>query len=179
MRLIIQKDELAFHVLYGRYSTQVQRYFYRMLYQNIEVANDATQELFIKVFEKASLFNLDRKFSIWLFTIANNQCKNYYRSKSRKPEQIDLEGSPANFSYQPETAQKDYSNFNKALQKALMQLPEEQKNLFVLRYQEAFSIIEIADITNKATGTIKSGLHRTLKKLSKALAPFHPKNMES
>ena len=178
MTLIIDKDESAFHVLYDRYAKQVQRYFYRMLYQNIEIANDATQELFIKVYEKASLFDIDQKFSTWLFSIASNQCKNYYRSRSRKPKEVELEDSLANFSFSTDEVIDDLSVFNQALQKALLQLPEEQKNLFTLRYQEAFSIAEIAEITDKATGTIKSGLHRTLKKLSKALAPYHPKNME-
>ena len=150
-----------------------------MLYQNIDIANDATQDLFIKVYEKANLFDAKQKFSTWLFSVAHNQCKNYYRSRSRKPEEVELDGLEARFS-NPSTDEKvDLSVFNNALEKALIALPEDQKNLFVLRYQEAFSIVEIAEITEKATGTVKSGLHRTIKKLSKALAPYHPKNMES
>ncbi len=179
MLRIIEDDESAFHVLYARYSKQVQRYFYRMLYQNIEIANDATQELFIKVYEKAKLFDSKKNFSTWLFSVASNQCKNYYRSKSRKPEEVELEGSVEILSTSAEDPIFDLSRFNIALEKALLELPVEQKDLFILRYQEAFSITEIAEITNKATGTIKSGLHRTIKKLAKALAPFHPKNLES
>ncbi len=180
MMRICRKDEFAFRVLYDRYAKKLQRYFFRMLYQDIEIANDQTQELFIKVYQKATLFDSSQTFSTWLYSIANNQCKNYYRSQSRKPESVSLEEDLAIFSFpEIEEQSKNMAVFQKALNQALHQLPESQRNLFVLRYQEAFTIQEIAEITATAEGTIKSGLHRILKKLSKALAPFHPKNIES
>lgn len=180
MLLVCQKDESAFRELYRRYSKPIHRYFYRMLYQDPEIANDATQEIFIRVFEKANLFDRNQKFQTWLFSVANNHCKNVYRKNARTPQKISLESSQDFIS---EEENKDDSfprtQFNHALKTALQSLPENQRNLFVLRYQEAFSISEIAEITQTAEGTIKSGMHRILKKLSAELAPFHPKNSES
>ena len=179
MELICRNDELAFRELYRRYSKPVQRYFYRMLYQDRELASDATQELFIKVFEKGKLFDPKQNFQTWLFSVAHNHCKNVYRTKSRRIQEVALEYD--NFSIQTEVSYEgDFptTQFKSALKTALQTLPENQKNLFVLRFLESFSIKEIAEITGTAEGTIKSGLHRVLKKLAKELESFHPKNLD-
>ena len=63
MRLITKGDERAFSVLYDRYGEKMHRYFYRMLWQEQQKAEDFTQELFMKIINKPHLYDPDRSKS--------------------------------------------------------------------------------------------------------------------
>ena len=73
-------DSAAFSEIYDRYSTPLINYFYRMLWRDRERAEDFMQELFTKLIHKPHLYNPDRRFKTWMYSIANNMCKNEYRS---------------------------------------------------------------------------------------------------
>ena len=74
-----------------------------MLWNDKEKAADFTQDLFLKVIEKVSSFNLDYCFKTWIFSIANNMCKNEYRKDHLSAEQIKLSRGdivpPENYPY--------------------------------------------------------------------------------
>ncbi len=72
-------EETAFDELYNRYSKRLLVYFYRMLGSNEEKAQDFLQDIFVKIIEKPHLFGSKNRFSSWVFTVANNMCKNEYR----------------------------------------------------------------------------------------------------
>ena len=72
-------EETAFDELYNRYSKRLLVYFYRMLGGNEEKAQDFLQDIFVKIIEKPHLFGSKNRFSSWVFTVANNMCKNEYR----------------------------------------------------------------------------------------------------
>ena len=81
MRRIGQGDEQAFDHLYQRYSGKMLSYFYRLLNQEEEKAQDMLQDLFMKLVEKPHLFDPSKRFSTWLYAIASNMVKNEYRSR--------------------------------------------------------------------------------------------------
>jgi len=176
LRLLDKQDNRAFEVLYDRYAKKIHQYFYRMLYQDQEKASDFTQELFMKVIQRRSQFNPDYKFSTWIFTIANNMCKNEYRRVSRAPKQKSHtnEEPPLDRESLYNLGIVDKSIFKTHLEKAINELDPIQKQCFVLRYQEELSIKEISAIVDCPEGTIKSRLHYTLKKLAQKLKIFHP-----
>ena len=160
--------ERSFSELYDRYGQRMHSYFYRMLWQDVQVAEDFTQELFMKIVEKRAYYDPDRRFSTWIYTVAGNMVKNEYRRVSRKkplPEMTDV-------------MQEDFSEnmdsavFEKHLNKALEGLDEVQKQCFILRYQEEMSMKEIADIIGCPEGTVKSRLYYTVRKLAKKLKGF-------
>ena len=70
-----QGDQKAFKELYQRYAQKLFGYFYKMLNDHSK-AEDQLQEVFTKVIEKGHLFDANKSFSVWIFTIAANQVKN-------------------------------------------------------------------------------------------------------
>src|SRR3954469_25875604 len=74
-------EVLAFDELYERYSKRMMVYFTRMLNFNRVLAEDALQDLFLKIAEAPQKFDRSRSFKTWIFSVASNSCKNYYRHK--------------------------------------------------------------------------------------------------
>ncbi|MCB0518411.1 MAG: RNA polymerase sigma factor [Lewinellaceae bacterium] len=168
MRRIAEGCDTSFAELYDRYSVRMHRYFYRMLGQDANVADDFTQELFMKIIEKRALYDPGRRFSTWFYTVAGNMVKNEYRRRSRQQTPpMEPEAFTEDF-----TTDLDQQVFEKHLALALEQLDETLRQCFVLRYQEEMSLKEIADIQDCPEGTVKSRLFYTIKKLSGKLRTF-------
>ncbi len=175
MRMAQEGRRDAFKVLYQRYSRQAFHYFLRMLRRDKELAEDYTQELFIKVIKNTEKFDQSRVFKTWFFSIAHNMCKNNYRHeevKSRAAHELQMRvvKSPA----QPDK-EIDRSGIKDEIDKALAALDEPKRHCFILRFKFELSIKEIAEIEGVSEGTVKSRLFYTLKELSKTLKAFNPK----
>src|SRR3954463_9705995 len=82
-------EDLAFDELYGRYSKRLLGYFIRMLNFDKNLAEDALQDLFLKIAEAPEKFDNNRSFKTWIFSVASNSCKNYYRHKKIISESAD------------------------------------------------------------------------------------------
>lgn len=175
MEKIRQGDELAFSELYDRYADKMMRYFYRMLGQNREKAEDFTQDLFTKIIEKPDLFDVTKKFSTWVYTMAHNMCKNEYRRLEVRKNMVQKEPNPhktkdhggENF-----VEHMDHKNFVKMLEIELGLLDEKHRTTFLMRYQDEMSIKEISEVLGISEGTVKSRLFYTIKKLSEKLKVF-------
>lgn len=167
----------AFDELYSRYSTRLLHYFYRMLGGQEEKAQDFLQDLFLKLVEKPGLFSGPR-FSTWIFTVAHNMCKNEYRRMNIRNTATSDVLMALKTDYDPVEQHLDHQAFARALCNALSTLKEEQRQVFLLRHQENFSIKEISDIVGCSEGTVKSRLFYTTKKLARRLRIFDPKLIE-
>ncbi len=176
MQLIVERDSQAFSELYDRYNRMLVNYFYKMLWQDEEKAQDFMQDLFAKIIEKPKSFDVKRNFKTWMFSVANNMCKNEYRKQAvRKNTSYDLDEN-----YQiKDTAMNAMDSlqdtqFSEKLNQELSKLDEKQKSTFVMRYFQDMSIKEIAETLECSEGTIKSRLFYTLKKLTVSLKEFAP-----
>jgi len=167
-RLANEGCEASFGELYDRYSERMHRYFYRTLGRDVHRADDFTQELFMKLVEKNALFDPERRFSTWLYTVAGNMVKNEYRRQSR------LTAPPSSVDFFTENYSQDLDNqiFEQHLHLALDELDETQRQCFLLRYQQDLSVKEIAEILDCPEGTVKSRMFYTLKKLGNKLRAF-------
>jgi len=174
MTILSDGKKGAFDELYSRYSETLFHFFYKMLFQDEDLAADFCQNLFLKVFEKASSYNTEYKFSTWIYAIASNMCKNEYRRISRNKPAIPLEKAKKKIEPQA-PIRLDSDIFKSHLQTAINKLDDKHRLCFVLRYQENKSISEISDLLDCPQGTVKSRLHNTLKKLSQELHYFDPK----
>jgi RNA polymerase sigma-70 factor, ECF subfamily len=177
MLLICNGEAKAFDELYCRYAKRLMVYFTRMLNFNRNTAKDALQDLFLKIAEAPEKFDRSRSFQTWIFTLASNTCKNYFRHQavvSRHAETIAAEENK-NEQYMIEAISKlDAAIFNQMLEEVLNELPSEKKEAFILKYQDEKSIIEIAEIQNCAEGTVKSRIFYTVKVLEEKLKIFKP-----
>ncbi|MBK6996255.1 MAG: sigma-70 family RNA polymerase sigma factor [Lewinellaceae bacterium] len=161
MRAIAQRDERAFAVLYDRYGPRMYRFFLRMLWRDAAKAEDFTQEIFLKIIEKPQLFDPERNFKTWIYTLASNLCKNEYR-RPPPPEMSWEEPSLWDDSL-PEKIDK--ALFDQHLRISIGELGEAHKQCFVLRYQEELSVAEIAEIIGCPEGTVKSRLYHALRQV--------------
>ena len=159
----------AFNELYERYGQKLFSYFFRMLWSDKELAEDCTQELFLKVIKHGKDFDVNRKFSTWFYSIAHNMCKNEYRKAEVKAK------------YQPVKTQlsvadteknSDLQRFKKALADLLDRMTEEKKQLYVLRFEEQLSVPDISQVMNIPEGTVKSRIFYLLKEMKEQLIGF-------
>lgn len=170
----------AFDELYYRYSKQLLGYFIRMLNFDKGLAEDALQDLFLKIAECPEKFDASRSFKTWIFSIASNSCKNFYRHQkvvTESKEELSYLGEKANNDEFLKAAGRiDAAEFRKILDEALNELSPEKKEAFILKYQEDKTIADIAFIQNCPEGSVKSRLHYTLKTLEEKLKIFNPTN---
>lgn len=172
---VVKGNSRAFTELYDRYSKPMLNYFYRMLWQDKLKAEDFMQELFTKIIQKPHLFNSKLKFKTWIFSIANNMCKNEYRKQEvRKGSNNDLHENIIGEDASDAVKKVDQSLFNKRLKEELNLLSESHKQVFILRFKQGLSLKEIADVLDVSEGTVKSRVFYTLKKLSANLKEFNP-----
>lgn len=173
MLFIVKGKEEAFNEIYKRYSNKMLFFFYSKLNRNQEKSNDFLQDLFLKIIENPQQFDTSKKFSTWIYTVANNMCKNEYRKNNTIVSEYNLD-----FILENESSdyidKQDRKLFNKELQNQLDNLAESKHTTFVLRFQQHLSIKEISQIMECSEGTVKSRIFYTLKKLAEKLNIFNP-----
>nr|WP_319480289.1 RNA polymerase sigma factor [uncultured Draconibacterium sp.] len=171
MTAIKNGNQSAFSELYERFNQRLYYYFFRMLGNDKEVANDFLQDIFLKIINKPELFKPGNKFTSWIFTVAHNMCKNEYRHREVR-KIISNDENPDQFltdenSYE-ETLKKE--QLITQLFTEIEYLEEDQKAILLLKYKENFSLKEISKILELPLGTIKSRLYYARVELTKKLA---------
>lgn len=178
--LIIQRvktgDVNAFELLVREYEKNVYNLALRMV-KNPDDAADMTQEAFIKAYNSLSSFRGDSKFSVWLYRIVSNVCLDYLRSVSRHPA-VSLsvendEGEETELDI-PDESQSPEELLERKLtresvRRGLEALPEDYRQILLLREIQGLSYDEIADILALELGTVKSRIFRARKKLCEFL----------
>jgi RNA polymerase sigma-70 factor (ECF subfamily) len=160
----------AFDELYRRYSQKMFSYFFRMLWKNKELAEDQTQELFVKIISHVKNFESGRSFSTWIYSIAHNMCKNEYRKAEIKMKHAKIRQEGAISAANGKSL--DLQKFRTAVSTCIQELTEEKRSLFILRFQEQLTIPEISQVLNVPEGTIKSRLFYLLKEMKEELQEF-------
>jgi RNA polymerase sigma-70 factor, ECF subfamily len=167
MQKVQQGSEAAFTELYTRYSTSLLRYFTRMLWNNSTMAEDFLHDLFLKIIHNPQQFDANRRFSTWVYSVAHNMCKNEYRKKQNER----LDGVEVKQGRDLDR-ELDLFSANDKLAMLLEILEEEDKTIFLLRYEEELSIGQISKIVFMPEGTVKSRLFYLRKQLAIALSEF-------
>ncbi|MEL7587909.1 MAG: RNA polymerase sigma factor [Prolixibacteraceae bacterium] len=169
MQFILSGDQQAFNELYRRYNQRLYYYFFRMLGNSSELANDFLQDLFLKIIENPARFNPGYSFKTWIFSVAYNMCKNEYRRQEIRKgvfTETDLLLDPV----LPQEISKE-----ELVNRIFLELDElgpEQRTVFIMHYREGFQINEIASVLEMAPGTVKSRLFYTRKYLAEKLQHF-------
>ena len=168
MQQIVAGDQTSFGQLYHRYKDRMYYYFYRMLGNSPELANDFLQELFMKLVEKPESFNPKFSFSTWFYSVANNMCKNEYRRREVRNEFQAAEAFSSQLDYPTEASVEPEQLIGKVFA-TLEEMGEEHRSAFLLRYREGFSISDVAEILGLPEGTVKSRLFYARKVLAEKL----------
>ena len=176
MLSISRGDKRAFDELYGRYANPLLIYFIRMLWKDREKAEDFVHDLFAKIINKPELFDASRTFKTWVYSVANNMCKNEYKKQEvRKNTSTGLDNTYAVADSNSNVLNEvQDSIFQEAFQRSLENLDDKHREVFSLRHEDGLSIKEIAEVLEISDGTVKSRLFYATKYLSESLKEFNP-----
>ncbi len=176
MNELIKGNKAAFDEIYDRYAPLLFRYFMRMLWRDKEKAEDFVHDLFAKIIRKPDYFDPERSFKTWIYSVANNMCKNEYKKQEiRQGTNISLEGFYAVGDGHTNVFNDVHDRFFKeAFLKGLDALEQKHREVFVLRHLDGLSIKEIAEVTAVNEGTVKSRLFYATKYLAEILKEFNP-----
>jgi RNA polymerase sigma-70 factor (ECF subfamily) len=160
----------AFHLLYKKYNQKIYRFCLRMLC-DADLARDAFQETFIKVFEHRSEFR-GSNFSAWIFTIARHTCLNFIRSR-KVYESVEDDMHFSTKEMDSDIAMKDCVN------KAIAILPVALREALLLREYEELTYQEIAEVLGIDLSLAKIRVFRAREILRKLLTPLKQELYES
>jgi RNA polymerase sigma-70 factor, ECF subfamily len=164
----------AFEELYNRHHRRVYSLCLRML-QNTAEAEDLTQEVFIQLYRKIGSFRGDSAFTTWLHRLTVNQVLMHFRKRTVKFEKTTEEGeTPVQTVPGTENQAKMPIVDKIAIDKAIAQLPNGYRNVFVLHDVEGYEHEEVARILGCSVGTSKSQLHKARLKMRKLLGKKSP-----
>lgn len=169
---VLRGNVNAFEMLVNAYEKTVYNLALRTL-GNPQDAEDVTQEAFLKAYRSLSSYRGDSKFSVWLYRIVSNLCLDQLRAKKRRPtqsltvendegEEDTLEIPDEQFS--PEKL-LDRKLTQESVRRGLASLPDDAKQILLLREIQGMSYEEIADVLDLEPGTVKSRIFRARKKL--------------
>ena len=169
-------DSAAFEALVTAYETKIYNLAFRYLGSR-EDALDASQEVFLRVFRFLGGFQEESGFSTWLYRIGVNVCKDMLHRRLKRAEQPlevpdeEDEGRPVDvpdLRYDPERIMEG-AELRQALSDAILALPEQQREIIILRDIRGLSYEEIALALALEAGTVKSRLFRARESLRKKL----------
>ena len=168
-------EEAAFRRVLDKYRRPVFALVRRMV-SDEEDARDLAQEAFIRAFRHLDQFDPERRFSSWLFRIANNLCIDHYRK--RKLDTVPLarvrEGEPEETWDLPDPGPGPGEIFSRRergrrLLEAIESLPPRYRVVLLLRHQQGLAYEEIADSLDLPLGTVKARIHRAHRLLKERL----------
>lgn len=166
-------DDQALAEIVERYQNDIFRFCLHYL-KNVELAKEMAQETFLRIYTARARFEVSRKFKPWMLCIARNLCLN--ELKRRKMVQMETLEEYASASREDSgeiLRSSDDSPYellltqerHRYLLDVLDGLPEESREIVVLRYFQKLSAREIADIVDSTEGAVRTRLHRILKQM--------------
>jgi len=162
-------NDKAFEQILLRYQQKMQRICLRMLGDRIE-AEEAAQDIFVKVYYHLKNYDQSRDFAVWCTAIAMNDCRDRLRKRQRARRTFGdiAEADRVSIS----AAQDDCDESREQLlmvEKALEELPEKLKGVIVLKAYGECSYEEIAKILKIRRGTVMSRLFRARQRLTEIM----------
>jgi RNA polymerase sigma factor (sigma-70 family) len=167
---IVQSGDFApASEIYDRYSGRIYNFAFRFL-KNSEAAEDATQEVFVKMLKHANQFHGDAKLSTWLFSITANWCRDYLRKADNKTKESDdvLLTLPTPSELAPDR-NLERRQSEQRVRRALESLTPEQREAILLSRYQGLSYAEIAQIAGCSEGAVKTRVFRAMETLKKTL----------
>jgi RNA polymerase sigma-70 factor (ECF subfamily) len=177
-------DRLAFAELVRRHKTRLYNFALRHV-RSGSAAEDITQEAFVRVVQRAAEFKHEARFTTWLYTIARNLCIDHGRKmKLRRHPSLDAPmtdeaGSQSLLDVLPDRRPDgeieraaEWSVMRRSIVLAVEALPDDQREVFLLREVANLPFKEIAEVTGIAENTVKSRMRYALERLRVALSEF-------
>jgi RNA polymerase sigma-70 factor (ECF subfamily) len=153
-------------MIFERHHKKLFNFFLRTIGRR-QVAEDLTQEVFVRMLKSRQTFRGDRGFGPWMFRVAKNVRADYFDRLGRAPsadaaiemvEHVDESPTPSDVAEQSESVEM--------LNAAMERLPAEKRELLVMARFEFLKHDEIASLLDCTVGTVKVRVHRVIKELA-------------
>lgn len=162
IRQLQSGDSRGFAPLVDCYKKPIINLAYRLT-GSLEDSEDLAQETFVRAYKSIALFDAEKKFFPWLYTICLNLCRNFLKNKKYQPVEDLSENSASSRALviDPESCASRQEE-NCRIQSCLLQLPIKQREALVLRFFQGMSFGEIVEITGESLSSAKMRVYRGL-----------------
>lgn len=162
-------DQAAFEAFVHRYHVPIHQYVERML-KDTKKAEDVVQETFIRLLNQLKNKQVPSYPKAWLYRVASNLCKDYWRSAQYRSEDTAKEEMPVTVDPKSSVIEiYEKQETRKEIMSSLKHLSQPQQQIVLLRFYQDMKLKEIAEIMALPLGTVKSNLFHALKKLKGVL----------
>jgi len=171
---VCQGDQEAFRLIFDRYSRPVVGFIYDMV-SDRELAEELTQETFVRAFRGIHSMKPETKLSTWLFGIARNVARESLRARTRANTQVTLEDESVMEVSDQKPVPVDRllsKELNEVIRRALEALDEDKRLVFTLKVFHQCSYEEIAEITGFSLAKLKTDLHRARAEMRRRIQPY-------
>jgi RNA polymerase sigma-70 factor (ECF subfamily) len=158
MAAVASGDEAALATLIDRYAASLHAYLFRHSGSR-EDADDLLQETWVRVARSAKSFDTTRRFRSWVYGIATNLARDWFRRRTTKERALHT------LALSPPAAPRADSADRNELRERIAKLPENMRAVLLLRYYEGMNEAEMAESLEIPRGTVKSRLHAALREL--------------
>ena len=163
-------DEYAFELLYHRYRRQLYGFLNNLIGNDSGEVDEVFEETWLRVIDKLPQYRDEGRFSAWLFRMARNIFIDRWR-RNRLLTAVDPEEFPETIAPpgSSPTRELDLNELSSVIGAAVSRLPEEQREVFLLRQQD-LAFEEIAEVQGCSINTVLSRMQYALKNLRKFIA---------
>ncbi|AWI26378.1 RNA polymerase sigma factor [Flavobacterium pallidum] len=174
LKSYVAGDENALATLIKRHQSKIYGFIYSKV-SDRDIADDIFQDTFIKVIKtlKSNSYNEEGKFLPWVMRIAHNLIVDHFRRNKKMPMSRDTEEYSV-FSYMSDNepnieARMITNQIEKDLQKLIMELPDDQREVLMMRIYQDLSFKEISDLTGVSINTALGRMRYALMNLRKII----------
>lgn len=161
------KNQQYYAILVQRYEEKLLRYVLRISSSTKEDAEDILQDVFISAYKNLNDFDVDLKFSSWIYRITHNKVISHFRKVTARPKTTTYEGDTnlLNILASEQDIAKDLERKYTAEEVRLVldRMEERYKEVLVLKFLEEKDYKEISDILQKPMGTVATLINRAKK----------------
>ena len=158
-----QGDRASFTQLVEHYYPRAMRFALQMR-RSREDAEEAVQDTFLRVHDNLAGFRDDAPFDPWFFRILGNRCRTLLARRRRHHEVVEYGDLPSDAA-SPSTADLSHDDFSRDVQRALAELPAEQREAFLLRHVNEMEYDEMTIVTGAKGSTLRMRVKRAVDSL--------------
>ena len=169
-----QGDSEAFRLIFERYSRPVISFIFDMV-NDRGLAEELTQETFVRAYRAIRTMRADTKLSTWLFGIARNVARESLRARARANSHVDLADKSVMDLSDKNPAPVEgllSKELNELIRRSLAALDEDKRLVFTLKVLHQCSYEEIAAITGFSVAKLKTDLHRARAEMRRRISPY-------
>ena len=171
MQEIKADNMFAFDILYKKYCKRLYKFGNSILKSQVDTEN-LIQDVFLNLWENRQKVEKDSSIKSYVFTITYNSAISIIRKKARESEFVEYLKSLQDINVEPVNVELEYNELTNKLDEIIKELPQRQKEVYLLHRVEGLKYNEIAERLNISVNTIENHMSRALKTIREKLGNY-------